>query len=183
MPAKKARRLVVDASVAGAAGMETATAPTSTRCRDFLKTLREETRCRVVMPPKLKGEWDEHQSKFARRWLTAMTSSGRVIFDDVPASSRMRREIERAAAANQREAAALRKDFHLVEAALGSDRNVVSLDETVRRLFKAAARSVAAIKKVVWVNPANTSEQPVKWLRDGVKAETVRMLGYRERER
>ncbi len=183
MPAKRARRLVVDASVAGAAGAATATAPVSTLCRDFLKTLREETRCRVVMPPELKDEWEEHTSRFARRWLTAMTSQGRVIFDDVPASVRMRREIERAAAKNQREAAALRKDFHLIEAAIATDRNVVSLDEIVRRLFKTSAQSVVAIKKVVWVNPANTAERPLTWLRDGAKAEHVRMLGYKERER
>ena len=58
----------------------------------------------------------------------------------------------------------------------------VSLDELVRRLFKAAALGVAAIKKVVWVNPVNSAEQPLVWLRSGAKAENVRMLGYVEPE-
>ena len=180
MPAKRAPRLVVDASVAGAAGGKTATAPTSTRSRDFLQALRQETRCRIVLPPKLKDEWEAHKSVFASIWLAAMTSRGRVIFDEVPPSNRMRREIERAAATSPGEIAALRKDFHLVEAAIATERNVVSLDEAVRRLFKAAAPSVAAIQKVVWVNPSHTAEQPITWLRRGAKAETVRMLAHEE---
>ncbi len=134
------------------------------------------------MPPKLKDEWDAHKSLFARTWLTAMASRGRVIFDEVPPSGRMRREIENAAA-NQRDVAALRKDFHLVEAAIATDRTVISLDETVRQLFKAAARGVAAVKKVVWVNPTVTTEQPISWLKNGAKPENARMLGYLERKR
>ncbi|HZT57104.1 MAG TPA: hypothetical protein VFA21_00615 [Pyrinomonadaceae bacterium] len=180
MPAKRARRLVVDASVAGAAGGGTATAPTATRCRDFLETLRQETRCCIVLPPKLNDEWERHMTPFASRWLKAMARRGRVIIDDVPPSNRMRREIERAAATKKTEVDALRKDFHLIEAAIAHDRIVVSRDEEVRGLFKAAAASVAAIKKVIWVNPVKPDEQPLVWLRSGAKAENVRTLGYVE---
>ena len=182
MPAKGARRLVVDASVAGAAGGRTATAPIATRCRDFLETLRQETRCCIVLPPKLNEEWEGHMTPFASRWLKAMARRGRVVVDDVPLSNRMRREIEHIAATKKSEVDALRKDFHLVEAAIAHDRTVVSLDELVRRLFKAAALSVRAIKQVVWVNPVNAAEQPLVWLRSGAKAENVRMLGYVEPE-
>lgn len=168
----------MDASVAGAAGGKTATAPTSTRCRDFLLTMRQETGCLVVMPPKLRDEWEAHRSGFARTWLVSMASRRRVLFDDFPPSNRMRRDIESAAATKKSETDALRKDFHLVEAAIGTDKTVVSLDETVRRLFKAAAHGVAAIRKVVWVNPDETAEQPLEWLRGGAKAENARMLGH-----
>jgi hypothetical protein len=172
----------VDTSVAGAAGGKTATAPTSTRCRDFLETLRQKTRCSVVMPPKLKDEWERHKSTFASGWLVAMASRRRVFFDDVPPSNKMRREIERVAATSQGEIKALRKDFHLIEAAIATDRNVVSLDETVRRLFRTAARSVAAIEKVVWVNPTNTAEESIAWLQKGTKPENARMLGHKTPE-
>lgn len=181
VPAKRAWRLVVDASVATAAGRKTATEPVSTRCRDFLEALRLETGCSVVMPPKLREEWEEHQSLFARRWLTAMVSRRRVISEDVGPSSRVRREIERAAATKKSEVEALRKDFHLIEAAIATDRTVVSRDESVKRLFKAAAPAVAAIQKVVWVNPAVPAERPIEWLVKGARAESARTLGYRER--
>lgn len=178
MPAKKAWRLVVDASVASAAGGKAATATAPTRCRDFLLKLQRETECSIVMPEQLKDEWERHRSLLARTWLTAMTSRKRVIFGDVPPSTKMRREIVRAAATKKTEADALQKDFHLVEAAIAYDKTVVSLDEEVRRLFKAAARSVVAIKKVVWVNPAEPAEKSIEWLRDGARAETFRMLGH-----
>ncbi|HEV3468830.1 MAG TPA: hypothetical protein VG148_05885 [Pyrinomonadaceae bacterium] len=173
---------MVDASVAGAAGGKTATALVSKDCRAFLEALRRETECCIVLPPGLRDEWDRHRSGFAATWLVSMTSRRRVIPDEVPPSRRMRREVEKAAA-NQRDLKALRKDFHLVEAAVATDRTVVSLDEVVRRLFKAAAQSVAAIKKVVWVNPSIAAEQPVRWLRNGAKPENARMLGHLERGR
>lgn len=130
------------------------------------------------MPPKLKDEWERHKSTFASGWLVSMVSRRRVIFDDVPPSNKMRREIERAAATKPSEVKALRKDFHLIEAAIATDRIVVSLDETVRKLFRTASRSVAAIEKVVWVNPTNTAEESVMWLRRGAKPENARMLGH-----
>lgn len=178
MPAKRGRRLVVDASVAGAAGGKTATAPTSTRCRDFLLTLQRETECSVVMPGQLRDEWERHRSLFARTWLTAMVSRRRVIFGDVPPSNKMRREIVRAVTTKPTEVKALEKDFHLIEAAMANDRSVVSLDEVVRKLFKAAAQSVVPIKKVVWVNPVEPAEDAVGWLKGGAKAEAARMLSH-----
>jgi hypothetical protein len=178
VPAKKGRRLVVDASVAGAAGGKTATAPASTRCRDFLSVLREETDCRIVLPSKLREEWEDHMSGFTRVWLRSMTQRGRVVTDDFETSKRMRLKIESAAATKRKEADALLKDFHLIEAAMDNDRTVVSLDEVVRKLFKAAAQSVEAIRKVVWVNPGKPAEDAVGWLRGGAKAEAVRMLGH-----
>ena len=179
MPAKKAWRLVVDASVASAAGGKTATATAPKRCRDFLSALRDETGCQVVMPPTLRDEWEDHMSGFTRVWLRNMTQRGRVIPKDVSPSTKMRREIVRAAAKKKSEAAALQKDFHLVEAAIAYDRTVISLDEEVRRLFKAAAHGIAAIEKVVWVNPVKPAEKPIEWLRGGARAETFRMLGHR----
>ncbi len=177
MPAKKGRRLVVDASVAGAAGGKTATAPASTRCRNFLLALQQETGCSVVLSRQLRVEWERHRSLFARTWLTAMASHRRVVFADVKPSDKMRRKIVRAAATKPTEVQALEKDFHLIEAALENDKTVVSLDEAVRRLFRAAAQSVEAIRKVVWVNPTKPAEDAVGWLKGGAKPEAARMLG------
>ena len=118
-------------------------------------------------------------SRFTSTWLAAMAARGRVISDKVGTNDTRRREIESAAATKPTELAALRKDFHLVDAAIATDRTVVSRDDEVRRLFRAAAQSVAAIQKVVWVNPTVPAEKPVEWLLNGAKAENVRTLGYR----
>ena len=54
------------------------------------------------------------------------------------------------------------KDCHLIEAARATDRNVVSIDETVRQYFHTAARSVGPLREVRWVNPTLTDEQPAR---------------------
>lgn len=119
-------------------------------------------------------------SHFASTWLAAMAARGRVISDKIGANVVTRREIE-SAAATPKKMTALRKDFHLIEAALATDLAVVSRDDEVRRLLKAAAPAVAAIQKVVWVNPAVPAERPIEWLVKGARAESARMLGYGER--
>lgn len=182
MPARAARRLVIDASVAGAAGGKTATAPTSTNCRDFLLAVRGEHYL-VILTPQLRREWDDHKSTFARTWLTAMTTRGAVIFLDIKASNKLRREIERVVAPRAAELKAMRKDFHLLEAALATDQNIVSLDEIVRALFGRAAVNVVALKNIVWVNPDKAAEEPIAWLEKNAKPERKRMLGFRAQRR
>jgi len=178
VPARTARRLVIDASVAGAAGGKTATAPTSTNCRDFLRVVRDK-RYIVIMSSQLRREWNDHMSSFAGQWLTAMRSRGDVIFLDIEASNRLRHEIERAVTPRPVELRAMRKDYHLLEAAMVTDQNVISLDEIVRALFDRAAVSVVALKNIVWVNPDRDAEEPIGWLNKNAKPERRRMLGFR----
>ncbi|MGA9382780.1 MAG: hypothetical protein WBV73_28800 [Phormidium sp.] len=65
---KVSKLLVIDASVARAAGGESAKSPTSKYCRDFLLAVLDISH-RVVMTPDIRKEWDKHQSSFARTWL------------------------------------------------------------------------------------------------------------------
>ncbi|MGI9107258.1 MAG: hypothetical protein ACR2G4_13530 [Pyrinomonadaceae bacterium] len=137
----------------------------------------------VIITPQLRREWDDHKSLFARTWLTAMTTRGAVIFLDIEASNKLRREIEQATAPRAAELKAMRKDYHLLEAALATDRNVVSLDESVRALFDTAAMSLAALKNIVWVNPDKPAEEPMIWLEKNARPERKRMLGFRAKSR
>ena len=65
MADKVSKRLVIDASVARAAGGEDATFPISVYCRDFLQAVLDISH-RVVMTPDIRDEWNKHQSKSAR---------------------------------------------------------------------------------------------------------------------
>jgi hypothetical protein len=69
------------------------------------------------------------------------------------------------------------KDFHLIEAALASDRAIISLDDTVRQLYSQAAISVGEIKKIVWGNPVNPNDDLLLWLQNNAPADTKRQLG------
>ncbi len=112
-----------------------------------------------------------------------MKSHGDVIFPDVQASNKLRREIEQVVAPSAAELRAMRKDYHLLEAALATDQNVISLDEIVRALFDTAAVSVVALKNIVWVNPDKATEEPIAWLEKNAKPERKRMLGFRAKRR
>ncbi len=72
---------------------------------------------------------------------------------------------------------AMEKDFHLLQAALETDQTVISLDETVRGLFKRTSQQVGEIRDIIWVNPDRTEEeQPIAWLQNGAPSEPHRRL-------
>jgi hypothetical protein len=172
--AKVSRRLVIDASVARAAGGEGATFPLSKRCRDTLKTTLDVCH-RVVMPPAIRDEWNKHQSGFACQWRTAMIARRKLLLEEIPRNPTLREEIESASAA-ERAREAMLKDAHLIEAARAADQTVLSLDDTVRGLFAAAARRVHALKMIVWVNPGHDGERTRVWLEGGALPEDTDRL-------
>jgi hypothetical protein len=63
--------LVVDASVARAAGSLESKHPTGILCRDFLMGVRSVCH-RIVWTEAIKVEWDKHDSVFARQWRVSM---------------------------------------------------------------------------------------------------------------
>jgi hypothetical protein len=80
----------------------------------------------------------------------------------------------------EKECAAALKDAHLIEAALMSDLRVVSLDETVRAIFRKAAPRVATLRPVHWANPTKDHEHVSEWLEEGAKDEEARQLGFED---
>lgn len=90
----------------------------------------------------------------------------------------LRGRIERVVASEKGREAVL-KDFHLIEAALATDRMVISLDENAKGLFAAASRILGALRNVAWVNPDKPEERPIPWLENGARLEKKRLLGSR----
>ena len=100
----QSRRLVIDASVASAAG-ETLQ---SRQCREFLRAVLKICH-RIVLTPTLTVEWNEHQSQFARTWRAEMLSLGKVVNIEESPNERVRNQVPKRKA--------VQKDLHLVEAA------------------------------------------------------------------
>jgi hypothetical protein len=69
------------------------------------------------------------------------------------------------------------KDIHLIEAALLTDKFVISMDETVRHCFREIAQTVSILKPITWVNPYIDEENSIIWLKNGAIAEKERQLG------
>ena len=66
---------------------------------------------------------------------------------------------------------------HLIEAALETDKTIISLDETVRMLYAQVSQQVGEIRDIIWVNPERTTEeQPITWLKNGALPEVHRQL-------
>ncbi|MGK3962379.1 hypothetical protein WMF38_55890 [Sorangium sp. So ce118] len=108
----------------------------------------------LAMSPALLAEWERHWSTFARRWFYKMRSSRRVR-DVTPEQHGPTRKAAKTVL--DREARqAVAKDMLLVEAALATDRRVLSLDEKVRRQFSVLATSVADLRSLHWANPTST---------------------------
>ncbi len=100
---------------------------------------------------------------FARAWLAEMTSKAKVeAVADTP-NEQLRAEAPGTASAQ--------KDLHLIEAALATDKIVVSLDDTAR-----AELSVPAAE-VMWVHPVDEGGHVIYWLNKGAEPRDEWKLG------
>jgi hypothetical protein len=174
------KRLVIDASVARSCGSATADKPPGNTCRDFLYAVLEHQH-QVVMTTAIRAEWDKHQSRNTQRWLRLMASGGQLfpIREQVFDADLWETIPDLAKGDKQREA--MTKDILLLEAALKTDRRIASLDEnTARKYYTQAARTIPKLREIVWVNPDKPEETPIGWLQAGAPADDFRMLGYGE---
>ena len=152
----------MDASVASAAGQTLH--PSSFRSREFLVEVLKIGH-RIVMTAALAGEWDKHQSLFALRWRASMRSQAKIV--DIVSSENtvVRSQVIMSPA--------VMKDLHLIEAALATDKLVVSLDDRARGELR-----VEATKEVTWVNAVAEGGHVIYWLRAGAKPAKRWKLGY-----
>ncbi len=175
MRSRDSKRFVIDTDVAQSSGDEDATDPRAINCRDFLKVVRSQD-YRIVMTREISEEWKRHRSGFALEWRVSMDARRRIDRINPPEDEELRDKVT-VTASNEDEIEAMEKDFHLLQAALATDRTVISLDETVRDLFKRASQQVGEIQRIIWVNPDRTAEeQPIIWLQNGAPPETHRRL-------
>ena len=174
MREKNSKQLVIDADVAGACGRKITPGPTAKHCRDFLNAVLSLSH-RVVMTEKIRDEWKRHASPFARRWRVSMDARRKIDrIIDPPENENLCTKIVNTAR-SERQNEDIEKDFHLLQAALATDQTIVSLDETIRRLFGRASQSVGEIRNIIWVNPDRTAEeQPIAWLQNGAPPEAHR---------
>lgn len=175
MRARDSKRLVIDADVARASGSETATHPRAEHCRDFLNAVLSLSH-RIVMTEKINNEWKNHQSRFARRWRVSMDARKKIERINPPEYAELQAKVT-TITNDADEIEAMQKDFHLLQAALTTDQTIISLDETVRGLFKQVSQQVGEIRSIIWVNPDRTAEeQPIIWLQNGAPPEAYRRL-------
>jgi hypothetical protein len=71
----------------------------------------------------------------------------------------------------------MEKDCLLIEAALATNRIILSLDETARGHFERSCGKVGELRSIMWANPFRPEEGVVTWIRTGCERMPDRCLG------
>lgn len=130
------------------------------------------------MTPEISKEWRERLSPFARDWLVEMRRKGKEVLVATAINPHIRAQVEQLKLTEKRRQEMI-DDLILIEAALATDHIVISLDQTVRKLFAAASDNIRELRNVVWVNPEKEEEQVIAWLGNGARPDPKRRLGFR----
>ena len=166
MPKSNGKTFVIDASVARASGGMDAAFPLSKHSRDFLMRLLQSQHA-AGFTPSIRAEWNAHQSAFARTWIVQMYARRRVVSSNAdPSAVTVEKTIGKSGFSKKRTDAML-KDAHLIAAALIYDKTVVSLDDTVRRLFASCADKWTFTKDIAWLHPSESHDKIAQWLNAG----------------
>ena len=139
------RLVVVDASVVRAAG-ETEH-PVSSACRNCLEAIRGICH-RVALTEPIREEWGRHMSRFSRKWRRSMAARQKPITVVDPNQLELRWDAYSDAAR-----AAIEKDRGLIEAALATDRVILTLDDSLRRALAERSDGEALLRNVQWIHP------------------------------
>lgn len=126
------------------------------------------------MTPSIRSEWERHQTVFARSYLASMEARNKVVDINEVYCEELRDALDEITST---EAANMRKDVHLIEAALQTDRVVASLDDSARGCFGRYSRALPAVSDIAWMNPSTEDDYGVAWLRQGAKRVASRLLG------
>ncbi len=166
--------LVIDCSIAHAAGPEGAEHPTSKHCRDFLFAVLRICH-RIGMSPAVAEEWKRHRSGFARQWLVSMHARKKVVQIDAAEDVKLRKALVTTTKTETARDAML-KDAHLLEAAARSDKRIAALDDRVRRLFATTSQTYKPIQATCWVNPDTEFDSIIEWLEAGAPLDKAKHL-------
>jgi len=150
---------VIDADVARSAG-ETEN-PISMNCRNFLESVKENKHC-LVMSANIKKEWDKHQSKFSIGWRTAMQKKRLITYIKVEENEKFIDKIDDANITQDQKNIA-KKDAHLIDAALKTDRTIASGDDRARKVFCIIAETENNLQNINWTNPKMSNILVLSW--------------------
>ena len=186
------KRLVIDASVLCASGalvrppdaLLTSDDLTPQLCRQVLTGVRK-LRYRVVTTALILREWERcrpkkgrlRRQKFASDWLALVGARGAFYVLDVPPDEELRRRIDELDV-EEGIRQILRDDIHLIEAALATDRIVISRDAQAWKHFNDAAYRIEVLRSVAWVDPCKAEADCIIWLKNGAKLQEELLLGF-----
>ena len=143
--------VVIDADIARSVGESEH--PFSSNSRKLLNTIKDDSTLKIAFCPKLKHEWDKHQSNFSLRWRASMVAKKRMLHLHTEAVTVI--AIQNANISDKQKQIA-EKDAHLVDLALASEQFIVSNDKTASDVFCIIADNSNDLNCLIWVIPNET---------------------------
>ena len=156
-------RLVIDANIALSAG--SSDVPMSLYSRKCLMAVRDREHV-AVFSQQLLEEWKEHASLVSRRWWKSMAARRRI---EKVEGEEFAPHLDRACAclSEDKWKEDLRKDFHLVRAALAADQTILSNESNFPEYLAIAAHTVNVLSALYYGNPATEGEPCIEWVQAG----------------
>jgi hypothetical protein len=184
--ARKIRKcLVIDASVVRSASF--ADDPVASKCWECLETIYV-TCHKAILTADIEREWYDVallpasgsavRTTYITGWLAAMEARGKLLRQNIPRNSDLRRKINRIGL-DPNDRMELIADIHLIEAAVATDKTVLSRDDAARRILTTAVRYFPELGPIVWCNPVTQHPGVIDWMKTGAK--TVRAWQLRSR--
>lgn len=154
---EKRWRLVIDTSIFRAASERPSADPRGQTCSDLLHRIL--TICHhVAFAPEARDEWNRHRSRFAMTWRRAMTARKKLHFLEEACRDDELRDVCRQLFEDDDAPGSwdeVEKDLHLVEAALVTDKVVLSVDRRIHECLAwvASQRGARSLQGLRWLDP------------------------------
>jgi len=145
--------LIVDADIARSSGMREH--PVSRNSRESLEFIIEND-LKIAMCRELLNEWNKHKSIFARTWLSSMYAKKKVV--PIKPLSKAIEKINNSEITSKEHSIAS-KDAHLIDAALHTDKVILSNDDNARKVFCKISEKHKDLQSIRWFNVVNHSAE------------------------
>lgn len=164
-------RLVVDVNIVHSSGGITAIHSTALKCREVLLTIYENQH-KIVISSDLRHECVRHATPFSVSWYYQMKRNN-LIEDIHDVRDETLREKILGCFPSDSVKKKVKKDIHLIEAALKTDKKILSNDQKERKKYCHASSSVTELNAIIWVNHLKNHDQVVNWLRCGASCSSA----------
>ena len=166
--------IVVDADIACSAGGQ---AGKSICCTEILKAINDEG-FHIHFGPILRDEWFRNMSAYARTWYVTMRARNRLDLREAEECQLLGEHL-RSLPLSHNHSGIMRRDRHLVDAALVRDFRIVSGDKKARNAFRTTALpAVPLLESIYWAqaDDGSAGEACIQWLRGGAPDDETLML-------
>jgi len=104
-----------------------------------------------------------------------MSRAGRMHIMKHPTKENLWKKIQRFSSTNN-DLSSMKKDFIYVEAALETDKCLISRDEEARAAFTNSAKHVLELQEILWINPCKMDDKIFNWISKGACYEKSRTI-------